>query len=90
VVVHHRALLRVIKDFERAARFMRATVRNASMQGVGTKMGTLGQSKRWSICRCKTLAMIVSYLARCGILRRRGSCHISIRLAGYTPQLAGP
>jgi hypothetical protein len=34
------ALLPVIKHFDGPARSARVTVRNASMQGVGTKMGT--------------------------------------------------
>jgi len=33
-------MLRVFKHLEQSARSMRATVRNASMQGVGTKIGT--------------------------------------------------
>jgi hypothetical protein len=42
LVIQHRESLRIIYDFERAARSARATVRNASMRGVGTIPGTAG------------------------------------------------
>jgi hypothetical protein len=41
MVVHGCAFLLVIKYFEPMTRFARAPVRNASMQGVGTKLGTV-------------------------------------------------
>jgi len=41
IVVQGCALLRVIKDFNGPAGFAGVTLRNASTQGVGTKMGTL-------------------------------------------------
>jgi len=41
MVVSGYELLPIIKDFDGLLRFVRVTARNASMQGVGTKMGTV-------------------------------------------------
>jgi len=41
VVIHRCALLPVIKDFADEAARALATVRTTSMQGVGTKLGTV-------------------------------------------------
>jgi hypothetical protein len=40
-VVHHCALLRVIKDFHAQLAMSLANLSNASMHGVGTKLGTV-------------------------------------------------
>lgn len=48
-------MLLVIKDMDGSMRLERVTARNASMQGVGTKLGTLRDAHTFSPNRWKVM-----------------------------------